>query len=209
MRTFITRQAFTALKKIRVLVMFMILIMASSGLIAQTADTSNIKAQTTDTSLVKKHNPNKAMIMSAILPGLGQAYNKKYWKIPIIYAGAATVTYFAISNNSNYKKYLEAYKLRTDGDPTTIDAYAGIYDETVLIDIKNYYRRNLELTFIAGFAIYALNIIDATVDAYLFDFDINDNLTMKVHPFYLASFNQSVAGLSLTFNFGKEKKHKL
>jgi len=89
MRTVFTKQSFTSLKNFKVLVMFIIFI--SSNISAQTP-------QPTDTSKVKKHSPKKAMIMSAIIPGLGQAYNKKYWKIPIIYAGAAVVTYFAIAS---------------------------------------------------------------------------------------------------------------
>jgi len=197
MRTVFTKQSFTSLKNFKVLVMFIIFI--SSNISAQTP-------QPTDTSKVKKHSPKKAMIMSAIIPGLGQAYNKKYWKIPIIYAGAAVVTYFAIVNGDSLRNYTTAYKLRTDGDSTTIDAYATKYKTEDLLTIKNYYRRNFELSFIAGFAIYALNIIDATVDAHLFNFDINDNLTMKWQPLLITSFHHSVAGVSLTFNFGKEKK---
>jgi hypothetical protein len=206
MRKVIAKQNFTALKKFKVMFMCLTLIIVSLNLCAQTTDTSKQETKTTDTSKIKKHSPNKAMIMSAILPGLGQAYNKKYWKIPIIYAGAATVTYFAIVNSDSMKNYSMAYKLRTDGDSLTIDAYINKYKTEDLLTIKNYYRRNLELSIIAGFAIYALNIIDATVDAHLFDFDINDNLTMKWQPLFITSFHHSVTGVSLTFNFGKEKK---
>lgn len=176
--------------------MFMVFIILSS----------TVKSQSSDTSKVIKHSQQKAAFRSAIIPGLGQAYNKKYWKIPIIYAGAAAVTYFAILNGDSLNNYTTAYRLRTDGDSATNDAYVYKYSTDNLLTIKNFYRRNLELTFIVGFAIYALNIIDATVDAYLFDFDINDNLTMNIHPLFTASHQKPVTGLTLTFNIGKVKK---
>ena len=196
MQTSITNSRFPALKKFGVLAMFMVFIILSS----------TVKSQSSDTSKVIKHSQQKAAFRSAIIPGLGQAYNKKYWKIPIIYAGAAAVTYFAILNGDSLNNYTTAYRLRTDGDSATNDAYVYKYSTDNLLTIKNFYRRNLELTFIVGFAIYALNIIDATVDAYLFDFDINDNLTMNIHPLFTASHQKPVTGLTLTFNIGKVKK---
>ena len=138
-------------------------------------------AQNIDSSVVK-HSPKKAAIMSAALPGLGQIYNKKYWKLPIIYAGVATITYFAVFNSKNYNKYKTAYRYRTDNNQATIDDYVGKYTDQNLIDLKDFYRRNLELTVVAGIAVYALNIIDANVDAHLYDFEINDNLSIKINP---------------------------
>lgn len=160
-----------------------------------------------DTSSELKHSPTKAAIMSACLPGLGQIYNKKYWKLPIIYAGAAAVTYFAISNTHYYNKYKEAYIFSTDGDSTTVSEFA--YSPADLLIIKNYYRHNLELTYIFAFGIYALNIIDAIVDAYLFDFSVDDNLTMKISPFVFCFAGNYSTGLSLSFNIGHFKTQTL
>lgn len=161
---------------------------------------SNSKAQSVDSTLKKKHSPKLASIYSAVLPGLGQAYNKKYWKIPIVYTGVAAVTYFAIANNNQYSKYKTAYKYRMDGDSTTVDNYVGLYNSQNLLDLRNYYRRNLELTVIAGVVVYALNIIDASVDAHLFDFDIDDNLSLKYSPLLLVQNNKITPGISLSIS---------
>jgi hypothetical protein len=163
---------------------------------AQTADSVSANKPIDSTSVIK-HSPKKATIMSAVLPGLGQIYNKKYWKVPVIYAGIATVGYFAVSNNQNYSKYKTAYKIRTDGDTNTIDEFYKKYTDQNLLDIKNYYRRNLEVTVIAGVALYALNIIDASVDAHLFDFEVNDDLSLNIKPMIVPNNTSFVSGLSL------------
>lgn len=121
--------------------------------------------------------------MSACLPGLGQAYNKKYWKIPVIYAGLGTFGYFATSLNSNYKKFKNAYIFRYDNDPNTTDLYATLSDAQ-LKDAQNYYRRYRDLNIIFIAALYTLNIIDANVDANMFTFDVSDNLSMNFEPFF-------------------------
>lgn len=157
---------------------------------------SMVAAQTPDSVKVKQHSPKKATIMSACLPGLGQIYNKKYWKVPIVYAGIGTVGYFAITNNQLYQKYKTAFIYRTDNDSTTIDDYPN-YSKQNLIEIKNYYRRNLELTVVAGIAVYALNIIDAAVDAHLYDFEVNDNLSMNIRPFIIPNKTTVLPGFSL------------
>ena len=163
----------------------------------------SIKAQKTDSLNINKHSPQKAALYSAVLPGLGQAYNQKYWKIPIIYAGAGVLTYVGIFNHKYYKQYKTAYIKRIDGDTTTIDNYVNKYTENDLLILKNYYRRNFELTIIISAAVYALNIIDATVDGYLFHFDISDDLSMHINPTMLKNHNTYTPGINLTFNIGK------
>lgn len=149
------------------------------------------------------HNPKKAAAFSAVLPGLGQAYNKKYWKIPVVYAAFGVLGYFYADNNQNYKTYKEAYKFRTDDNPATFDNFVGIYTDENLKVLRDYYRRNLELTVIVGAAVYILNIIDATVDAHLFDFEVNDDLSLKFSPTYAPSLsgNKGYAGITLTLKF--------
>jgi len=161
------------------------------------------------------HSPKKAAVYSAILPGLGQAYNKKYWKIPIIYAGFGTLGYFISWNNKNYKVLKLAYSDLVDGNPDT-DSYldldaAKYYDldnesernqfENGLNKQQNYYRRNRDLLIISTVGFYALNIIDASVDAHLFDFDISEDLSFNWQPAMRSVDDQFVYGFNCTFNF--------
>ena len=133
----------------------------------------------------KKHDPKKATLYSAILPGLGQAYNKKFWKIPVVYAGIGTIGYFAITNGNGYRDYRLAYDYQS-GIATDVNdeikTLAGKYSAENLITIRDYYRRNMELSWIIMALWYGLNIIDATVDAHFFEYDIGDDLTLKVEP---------------------------
>lgn len=157
--------------------------------------------QTKSNDTVKVHSPKKATLMSAVCPGLGQFYNKKYWKIPVIYTSAATLTYFAIKNHKSYTKYKIAYTLRTDGDSTTIDD-SPYYNELGLITLRDYYRKNLEVTIILSAALYILNIVDAAVDAHLYDFDVSDDLSMRLEPIiYNSGFSNRVnPGIKLTLS---------
>ncbi|MDL2262362.1 DUF5683 domain-containing protein [Bacteroidales bacterium OttesenSCG-928-I21] len=138
------------------------------------------KAQTDtliDTS--KAHSPKKAAIYSAVLPSLGQIYNKKYWKLPIVYVGIGAFTYFAIDNQKEFNKYKKAYILRDEGKQ---DEFAGILNEQALLNEMDRWRKYRDLC-IAGVAIiYALQIIDANVDAHLLNFDVGDNLSLKIIP---------------------------
>ncbi len=137
----------------------------------------------TDTTVTDSgHCPRKATIYSAVLPGLGQAYNKKYWKIPVIYGTLATLGYFIYDNHAKYQIYKDAYSVRTDEDSLTVDEFVELYTDENLKGLRDYYRRNFELTCIITFAVYALNILDATVDAHLYEFEVNDDLTLKFQP---------------------------
>jgi hypothetical protein len=164
------------------------------------------KAQT-DTSLVLKpekvHSPKKASILSAVLPGTGQIYNKKYWKAPVIYAAFGTLGYFYVDNHKNYIHFKDSYKYRIDENPDTSDEYVGVYTDDNLKLLRDYYRRNTELTIIIGFAVYALNIIDAAVDAHLFGFNVSDDLSLKAEPAFSPSLqgNPGWSGIKLTLRF--------
>lgn len=146
----------------------------------------------------KQHSPQKAVLLSAALPGLGQIYNKKYWKLPIIYAGFGGLGYSIFASTRNYRKYKTAYKYRVDGDPNTIDEFEGTASESNLLDLKNYYRRNLDLGVIFTAVLYALNLVDAAVDAHLFHYDISDDLSMQVQPrFNYNAMSGSSAGVTI------------
>ena len=147
--------------------------------------TSSVFAKNDSIAEPKKHNPKKATIYSAVLPGLGQAYNKKYWKIPIVYAGIGTIAYIAVTNGNNYGDYRAAFDYKTgtitEADQEIINI-AKRYSRDNLLSLRDYYRRNMELSWIVMALWYGLNIIDATVDAHFFEYDIGDDLTLKVEP---------------------------
>lgn len=132
-----------------------------------------------DTVKTKEINtlaPAKAAFYSAILPGLGQAYNKKYWKIPIVYAAIGTSLYFYAWNNQEYNAYRDAYKSRLAGN--TDDEFSYLDDDR-LIAAQEYYQRNRDISMFIAIAFYVLNIVDANVDAHLQQFNVNDNLSMS------------------------------
>lgn len=154
--------------------------------------------------------PARAAFYSAILPGLGQAYNKKYWKIPIVYAALGTGIYFYVDNNNEYKRYRNAYKSRLAGFAT--DEFWGTdsngnplsspqISNDALIRAQRTLRRNKEISLLVTIGLYALNIIDANVDAHLLQYNIDDNLALKPH----FDFNELDAttnlGLTLGFKF--------
>jgi hypothetical protein len=145
------------------------------------------EAPSRDTSVVDEsykldstyQNPHKAALYSAILPGLGQVYNKKYWKVPIVYAGFATFAYFIDFNEKGYKLWKQAYIDYPD--------YHNLnYDFVLTLDqidrTKNSYKRYRDLSIIGTGAFYILQIIDATVDAYLFDWDVSEDISLKIEP---------------------------
>jgi hypothetical protein len=128
-------------------------------------------------------NPRKAAILSAILPGMGQVYNKKTWKVPIVYAGFGTLVYFIRFNQNGYEKWKLAYiDIQEDG---VLDMDLG-YDFPLTIEqvdrTKNSYKRYRDLSIIGTAGFYILQIIDATVDAYLFDWDVSEDISLKIEP---------------------------
>ena len=153
----------------------------------------------------KKHSVGRAAIYSAILPGLGQAYNRKYWKIPIIYAGFGVFTYFAVTNTNEYKDFKEAYIYVANGETYPIDnPYVTKYTQTQLKEAMDYYRRNRDLSIILGGLWYTLNILEAYVDAHFFDYDISDDLSMSVRPAAVASSFaplQATPGIKVSLKF--------
>ncbi|WP_034258881.1 DUF5683 domain-containing protein [Altibacter lentus] len=120
--------------------------------------------------------PSKAAFYSAVLPGLGQAYNKKYWKIPIVYAGIATGVYFYIDNDNDYDRFRDAYKRRLAG--FTDDEFQGISTDR-LIDAQRTAQKNKDVSIIVALAFYLVNIVDANVDAHLKQFNVSDDLSLQ------------------------------
>jgi len=183
-------------------------------------DQSVVIQQQTDTIIDKKEefkpDPRKTLIFSAIFPGLGQIYNRKYWKLPILYGGFIGFSYAISWNNRYYQDYFQAYKDIMDEDPETNSWHNFLrygqdpesVDTTWLKDVlrrgKNYYRRYRDLSIIGTVALYGLSIMDAYVDAQLFEFDITPDLSMRVEPAVIQKNSYYAAnafGIHCSFNF--------
>ncbi len=142
--------------------------------------------------------PSKAAFYSAILPGLGQAYNKKYWKIPIVYAAIGTSIYFYLDNNKKYHQYRDAYKRRLAGFSDDEFQYL---DNNRLIAAQRLFQRNRDLSLLVTAAFYVLNIVDANVDAHLIQFNVSDKLTLEPAVYQNEIDYKPNVGLTVNFKF--------
>ena len=175
-----------ALKRISLLIGALLLMaVAPITAHAQYADGFDIP----DSTYRTLHKPNKATFLSSLVPGLGQYYNQKYWKIPIIYGGFTGLIYYASYNNYVYKKYRREYKWATDDDDRTVSKYPAANTER----LKDTWRRYRDICFIGIGALYLLQVIDANVDAHFFDFTIDKDLSIKADPMLMPDFTE-VAG---------------
>ncbi|MCB0804242.1 MAG: hypothetical protein KDC05_00500 [Bacteroidales bacterium] len=160
-----------------------------------------------DTSLARQHSARKATLYSMALPGLGQVYNKKYWKVPLIYAGFGVFYYFIRFNNKEYQKYRVAYihsLNNEDGSEPPINEYEAKYETDFLLSARNYYRRNRDLNYILSGLWYIINILDATVDAHLYTWEVDDDLSLKLEPDFIPvqSYGfKPAGGFKLTLQF--------
>ena len=147
--------------------------------------------------------PSKAAFYSAILPGLGQAYNKKYWKIPLVYAALGTGTYFYLDNRHKLERYQTAYKQRIAGYPDEFDGKGEnpYVSDDGLVRAQQFYRQNKDLSLFITLGLYALNIIEANVDAHLDDKAFSKDLTIRPSLFVNPVDNSTVAGIYINFDF--------
>ncbi|HNR17496.1 MAG TPA: DUF5683 domain-containing protein [Chitinophagaceae bacterium] len=160
-------------------------------------------------SALKAHSPKKAAMRSAILPGLGQIYNKKYWKLPIIYGALGTCTGIFLYNLGNYKDtrfaYRVKYNMRVNGTDSAlfsqIKSKLKPLDEESLRYYRNQFRRDIDYSALFFILLWGLNVVDATVDAHLKSFDVSPELSLQFKPGYseLARTN----GLSIVMKIGK------
>jgi hypothetical protein len=144
--------------------------------------------------------PAKAAFYSALLPGLGQAYNKKYWKIPIVYAALGTGIYSYVWNKKKYNGYRDAYKERILLGSKSNDKYPFL-SESRLIDAQKFHQRNKDLSLLVTVGLYILNIVDANVSAHLQQFNVNGKLTVRPEiQTNEYTYKQNI-GLVLNYNF--------
>lgn len=160
-------------------------------------------------------NPMRAMWLSALCPGAGQIYNRRYWKLPIVIGAFVGLTYGTSWNNRMLNDYSKAYRDITDNDPNT-RSYMDFYPPTVkesdldknwltstLKNRKDYYRRYRDICIIGIAAVYLLNVIDAYVDASMMHFDVSDDLSMQLRPAVIESSMSRLpsVGLGCAFSF--------
>jgi hypothetical protein len=151
----------------------------------------------------KRHSPTKAALLSAALPGLGQAYNKKYWKIPIVYAGFGGLGYALYYTTSEFYGYRNAYRLQVDDDITTQGSYRGYENAAELKIQRDYFKRYLDISAICTAVWYTLNIIDAAVDAHLFEWNMKDDIKMGWQPALITpGYEHPQAGLGVKLRVG-------
>ena len=152
----------------------------------------------------------KATTLSTIFPGAGQIYNKSYWRVPIVIGGLASTIYTIDWNNRGYQRFKTAYSLKVDyeKDPSKYpngapDEFRGAYTSSFLKNLKDSYRRNRDLCIILTAGVYLLNILDAHVDAHLQDYDISDDLTMNLEPYFDCTTigSKPVYGVNMSLKF--------
>lgn len=149
---------------------------------------STTTAQTDSTALDKdflwraRHSRVRAAIFSTVLPGAGQVYNRKYWKVPIVLGGLGVSYWFIQRNTTEYERYKDAYLAVIDNDPNTVDEFNGEYTAASLLNVTDTYRRWRDLSYIAFGAVYILNIVDASIDAHFVRFDVGRDLGLSAGP---------------------------
>jgi hypothetical protein len=198
------------------ILIFLFLLPASKTFAQQKEDTLTLKNNTPDTSgksllaldtaIKKKHNPKIATFRSAVLPGWGQAYNKKYWKIPIVYGALGTTAGVFLYNIKTYRLLRKAVIYRLDKDTSNDNLiapeFATLSTESIRF-YRNAYRQNIDYSVLVFLIFWGLNVVDATVDAHLKAFDVSPDIGMKVRP----GVNQTTNGVGLSLVFFLKDKN--
>ena len=193
--------------------LYIFFLIFATSLFAQTSDSLTVKKEervivVNDSILPKEaYNPlapAKAAFYSAVVPGLGQVYNKKYWKIPIIYAGMAAGIYFYKQQDDDYDRFRNAYKRRLAG--YTDDEFYGNGTEPLisndrLINAQKSAQKNKDISILVTVAFYLLNVVDANVDAHLRQYEVSEDLSLEPNFNYNQFNSQPQYGMSLTYRF--------
>jgi hypothetical protein len=190
----------------------------SDSTVVQAKEIVLYEAPTTNMQQEFKPDPLKAIWYAAVVPGLGQVYNRKYWKLPILYGGAMGLTYAISWNGGLYRDYQKAYRDILDSDPLT-ESYLNVlpsgveitssnksYYANLLKNKQDNYLRYRDLSIIGTATLYLLSIVDAFVDAHLYDFDVSPDLSLKLIPKAIPlrqthSIGDVSFGLSCQFTF--------
>ena len=148
-------------------------------------------------------SPARAAFYSAVLPGLGQAYNQKWWKVPVVWAAIGTGVYFYVDNDKEFNRYRDAYKLDLANRPHEFDGEDGrpVLTQDALIRAQDVFKKNRDLSLFITLGLYALNILEANVDAHLPDKALDTNLTFRPAVFTEPMTNRALAGVTFKYKF--------
>ena len=176
---------------------------AQDSLRVKSVDSIAIAPVIKKTSRFNALSPARAAFYSAILPGLGQAYNGKYWKIPFVYAALGTGVYFYTSNNALYNRVRTAYKLRLSAKPDEFDGTNGnpYLSQDALIAAQKTFKKDKDLSFLVTIGLYVLQIIEASANAHLLQFNVDNSLTLMPQFIKNDITNKSIVGAQLNLNF--------
>ncbi|MEO6721934.1 MAG: DUF5683 domain-containing protein [Ferruginibacter sp.] len=199
------------MQKLLVIFFFIALHFFNNGLAAQNNKdsipiTSNQVADTGKIAQKNKFEPRKATLRSAIIPGWGQIYNKKYWKLPLVYGSLGITAGVFFYNVKNYKLLRLAYIYATDKDTTNdklIDPKFKQLSAGAIRSYRNSFRQNVDYSVLFFLVFWGLNVVDATVDGHLKQFDVNENLSLEFKPGYSPMAN--TAGLSVVLDIHSDK----
>lgn len=169
------------------------------------AKKSHSKSISKDSSIEKRFNPKVALFRSAVLPGWGQWYNKKYWKIPIIYGALGITAYVFFYNLNTYKLLRQAVIYRNEGYDSLVAPELQDLPTSYLILNRDSFRQNIDYSVLVFLGFWVLNIVDADVDANLKAFNVSPDIGMRIHPGF--NFATNSPGISLVFFF-KEKSNQ-
>lgn len=199
-------QAIVFLKAIAVFVLLFCVSQKGYGQVVTDTTARGVEMETPDANKIKLDpsavkDPTTAALLSAALPGAGQVYNEKIWKVPIIYGGIITNIYFLDFNNRRYQLFRDALKIARDpGDPRG-NPFPNLNEDGIIRNV-NYWRRNRDLNYMVFGVIYAINIVDSLVDAHLSGFDVSDDLSLDIRPSYENLYaGSSLIGLSVKLKF--------
>lgn len=170
------------------------------------AATSATKDTAASSTVKKKHDPKVATRRSAILPGWGQVYNKKIWKVPLVYGALGTTAGIFVYNVKNYKALRSAYIYRVDTDTSNdalIDPKYQPLSTSAIRTNRDLYRQNVDYSVLFFILFWGLNVVDATIDAHLNEFDVSDNISLRINPGFSDMANTT--GLSLVFDIHSRK----
>ena len=172
---------------------------------AQTVkDSLNVPSQESNQNKpqIKKHSPKKATLLSLLIPGAGQIYNKKnwWWKVPIIYGAEGGLIYGGFFSLNEFNGFRDAYIQRKSLGYNT-DKYYNKYQPETLLAIRDSYRQDRDMFFVYAVVVYAIQVLDAAVEAHFVDFNMNENVSLKLQPQFFWVGNNYSSGLQVTLKF--------
>lgn len=192
------------------LLLFFFIILSTYNSVAQKlllADSSITKSDAIETfTTVSTLDPNKASLYAAVFPGLGQIYNRQYWKLPIVYGGLMLFGHYINNRHVLYNAFRNAYLAETDGDENTVNPFGERFGSATTLERNaEQLRRDRDYLMVLGTLYYLLSIVDAHIAAHLSEFDVNDDLSFQVRPtMYMGnSYTAQNVGISLVFNLSK------